>query len=131
MLLDTPTLTISHSQPEDILLVHWIGPHDEASARQGCRQLLACVQQTHCRRLLNDGSEAYGEWWPAARWIGEDFLPQLADAGVRALAWINSMDWPSRHGVASTMHHAHGPQIQIFDFDQQDAARQWLRTFPL
>ncbi|RSK47116.1 SpoIIAA family protein [Hymenobacter rigui] len=129
MLLDTPTLTISHNASTGVLWVHWIGNHDATSVRQGCAQLLAHASRTNSHKLLNDSSEAFGEWWPASEWIGREFIPQLAAAGVQAIAWINSMDWPSRYGVASTLQHVQHMRVQLFDFDQQEKARQWLLAF--
>ncbi|MCA8829742.1 SpoIIAA family protein [Hymenobacter pini] len=131
MLLDTPSLTIQYNAQEEMLVVHWIGPHDAESVRQDCGRMLESVRRTGCRKILNDSSEAFGEWWPLAAWIGQEFLPELSTTGVQALAWVNSMDWPSRFGVATTMLHARGPQIRIFDFDQQEEARQWLLTLPV
>lgn len=126
MLLDTPTLTIEYNSRKHLLRVHWIGHHDAHSVPQDCLKMLGYVQQTRCTRILNDSSEAFGEWLPAAEWIGKDFIPQLAGAGVQALAWVNAMDWPSRHAVARSVQHARGLLIQTFDFDEREAAARWL-----
>ncbi|RSK29612.1 SpoIIAA family protein [Hymenobacter metallilatus] len=131
MLLDTPSLTIRFEPQENWLWVHWRGAHDAASVFQDCNRLLECAQQCGCTKILNDSSEAYGEWWQAAEWIGQEFLPQLASAGVQAVAWVNAMDWPSRHAVASTMQYARGLTIRTFDFDELEAAQQWLYTVPV
>ena len=76
--------------------------------------------------MLNDSSEVYGDWWKAGEWVGQVFAVELGKRGIRAVAWINAMDWPSRHSVASTLPHVQGLEVRIFDFDEQDAAYAWL-----
>ncbi|OWP62723.1 hypothetical protein CDA63_12485 [Hymenobacter amundsenii] len=81
--------------------------------------------------MINDSSEVYGEWWEAAEWIGREFAPQLAARGVRYVAWIQSMDWPSRHAIASALPHIQGVELRAFDFDEQLAAHAWLLSCPV
>ncbi|MET4105299.1 hypothetical protein [Hymenobacter sp. UYP22] len=126
MLLDTPTLTIEYSPGNQLLRVHWIGHHTTQSVYHDCLKMLGYVQQTRCTKILNDSSEAFGEWLDLAEWIGKEFIPQLADSGVLALAWVNAMDWPSRHAVARSVQHARGLLIHTFDFDEREAAARWL-----
>ena len=76
--------------------------------------------------MLNDSSEVYGDWWKASEWVGRVFVPELSKHGIQAVAWINAMDWPSRHSVASTLPHVQGMEVRIFDFDEHEAARTWL-----
>ncbi|AII50622.1 MULTISPECIES: SpoIIAA family protein [Hymenobacter] len=119
---------IYHSPEHNYLLAEWRGHHDSESARLGCQRLLQEVYKTGSKRLLNDSSEVFGEWKELAAWIGATFIPQLQQAGIEAIAWVNAMDWPARSCVASSVHHTPHPVVTIFDFDQLEEARHWLQA---
>jgi hypothetical protein len=126
VLLDSASLMIYHSPEHDYLLAKWLGHHDAESARLGCQQLLQIVHQTGSTRLLNDSSEAFGDWTEVSVWIGAVFAPQLQQAGIRSIAWVNAMDWPARNCVATSLYYIERPFIASFDFDQAEEAQRWL-----
>ena len=128
ILFDTASLTILYDHRNEWVHAQWHGHQDDASARSGCAQLLAMVRQTGSTRIFNDSSEAFGEWYQAAEWIGQEFMVQLHEAGVRAIAWVNAMDWPTRSCVASTLRHTDRPLTAAFEFDEKEAAMAWLAT---
>ena len=126
ILLDLPSLLLSYNAPHQLLRAQWRGRFDAESARSQCELLLQHLLDMPCRRMINDSSEAFGEWWEAGKWIGQVFAPELAARGVRAVAWINAMDWPSRYAVASTLPLVKGLTIKAFDFDEQETAYTWV-----
>lgn len=126
VLLDTPTLTVRHNAQLQLLHVIWRGPYDAEAARAGGELMLPFISHTHCTLMLNDSSEVFGDWWKAGEWLGQVFVAELIKRGIKVAAWINSMDWPSRHSVASTLPHMQGIEIRIFDFDEQEEAYAWL-----
>jgi hypothetical protein len=126
-LLDTASQMVYYIPEHNYLHVQWLGHHDANTALEGCKKTLELVRATGCTRLLNDSSEAFGEWRELARWIGATFVPQLQAAGVEAIAWVNAMDWPARSCVASSMHYLREPVVAAFEFDELDAAHDWLR----
>lgn len=128
ILLDTPTLLVVHEPHLQLLRVIWRGQYDSALAQADCEKILTRISDTHCTLMLNDSSEVYGNWWESAAWIGQVYAPELGRRGIQAVAWINAMDWPSRHSVASTLPHIQGLEVQIFDFDEQETAYQWLQS---
>lgn len=128
ILLDIPSLQLSYNAQQQLLYVQWRGRFDSTSARTQCEMVLDYLVDRTCHRMINDSSEAFGEWWEAGKWIGQVFAPELAARGVRAAAWINAMDWPSRYAVASTMPLVKGLIIKAFDFDEQRAAREWVTS---
>lgn len=128
VVLDTPTLLVTHEPALHLIRVVWRGQYDSATARADCEKILASVGDLNCTLMLNDSSEVYGNWWESAAWIGQVFAPTLSQHGIRAVAWINAMDWPSRHSVASTLPHVQGLEVQVFDFDEQEMAYAWLQA---
>ncbi|WBA42413.1 STAS/SEC14 domain-containing protein [Hymenobacter canadensis] len=117
---------IYHSPKHHYLLAEWRGQHDSESVRLGCQRLLQEVYNTGSTHLLNDSSEAFGEWKEIAIWIGSVFVPQLQHAGMEAIAWVNAMDWPARSCVASSLQYTSQPFVASFDFDQMEEAQHWL-----
>lgn len=126
LLFNSTALVVQYDEQHHWLSVQWYGHHDDASVRAGCARLLALVRQTGSTRLLNDSSEVFGEWYAAAEWIGSEFLTQLHEAGVRAIAWINAMDWPTRNCVASSLQRTDLSLATMFEFDQKEEAAAWL-----
>ena len=127
ILHDTVSQMIYYLPKQNCLHVQWLGHHDADTALEGCKNILELVRTTNSTRLLNDSSEAFGEWRELAQWIGATFVPQLQAAGIEAIAWVNAMDWPARSCVASSMHYLREPAVVAFEFDELDAAHEWLR----
>lgn len=126
VLVDSASLMIYYCPEHRCLQAKWLGHHDAESARLGCQQLLQTVYQTSSTRLLNDSSEAFGDWKETSIWIGAIFVPQLQQAGVESIAWVNAMDWPARNCVASSLQYMPKPFVASFDFDQMEEAKSWL-----
>lgn len=126
VLVDSSSLMIYHCPDHDYLLTEWFGHHDSESVRLGCQQLLQQIYKTGCTRLLNNSSEAFGEWQELTVWIGTTYAYQLQQAGLVSLAWVNAMDWPARNCVASSLQYMPKPLVASFDFDQLEEARAWL-----
>lgn len=127
ILLDTPTLLVRYSSRYQLVEAQWRGRFDAVLAQQQCEQLLGLLPTTlPVCRMINDSSEAFGEWAEAGDWIGGVLAPALAARGVRAVAWINAMDWPSREAVASSVSLAQILPIKTFEFDEKDAALTWV-----
>ncbi|WP_019948918.1 STAS/SEC14 domain-containing protein [Hymenobacter aerophilus] len=132
ILLDTPTLLVSYCSRHQLLRAQWHGRFNAASARQQCEQMLHGLPTAWpVSRMINDSSDAYGEWLEAGDWIGRELAPALAARGVRAVAWINAMDWPSREAVAAAVSVAQVLPIKTFDFDESDAALAWVLSIPV
>lgn len=132
ILLDSPTLLIRYSSHYKLVQAQWRGLFDAVSVRQHCEQLLAVLPKAQpMHRMINDSSEAFGEWEEAGDWIGRELAPALAAKGMRAVAWINAMDWPSRHAVASTAAVVQELTVKTFDFDEVDAALNWVLSITI
>lgn len=126
ILVDSASLMIHHCPERHYLQARWLGHHDSESAHRGCQQLLRMVYQTGSLLLLNDSSEAFGEWQEVSTWIGAIFVPQLQEAGIESVAWVNAMDGPARSCVASSLYYIERPFVACFDFDQVEEAQSWL-----
>ena len=125
-LLDTPTLTVAHDPAMHSLHVTWSGRHDPAQTMRQCALLLGFVQTTHARYILHDGTRSLDGWHEITGWLGHDFLPQLADHGIRAVAWVYARDWPTRTVTDQMLSLVTRPLVDVFADVQ--AAHAWLAT---
>lgn len=128
LLFDSPLFTLYHNQKHGWLQLEWRGLHTQQSVEEYCAMVLEAVQTTQSRKLLNDASEILDGWADISPWLGQELLPQLASAGVEFMALLNAMDWPARLCLQAMLLHTTRPNVRLFEFDEQMAARQWLDT---
>lgn len=126
LLFDSPQFTLYHNPKHEWLHIEWRGIHTQQSVEEYCAMLLEAVSTTKSRKVLNDASEILDGWANVSQWLGQQFLPQLARAGVGWVALLNAMDWPARLCLQAMLLHATEPTVRLFEFDEVIAARQWL-----
>lgn len=126
ILLDVSSLCITHDQCNKWLYVDWKGPQSTESVRWGCGQLQTFLRSTGCHKVLNDNTNATGDWEKAARWIGQEFLPVLASAGLHYLAWVHSPNYLSRRAMEITLSFVTTPVV--VSFADMAGAYAWLRS---
>jgi len=83
------------------------------------------VPLTGSHKILNDSTQAVGNWTAAAEWLGQDLFPQLSAAGFTHMAWVYATDFNSRFSIDSTLRCA--TCLTIVTFDDLDAACTWLQ----
>ena len=125
ILLDTSSITIAHDLCNQWLYVDWKGRHNEHSVRVGCKQVLEFLRLTKCQKILNDNTNVIGDWQEASKWLGEEFIHCLTEAGLRYLAWVYSPDYLSRRAVDATLAFVSCPMV--VSFEDLASAYTWLR----
>ena len=129
ILLNEPHIILAYDQVNEWLFADWRGRQDLASVQAGCRDMLRLLQAQGCHKLLNDNLHVDNSWSEASPWVGADFLPDLAQAGLRYLAWVYSPHAQSRQATDLSLTHAvEGPVVATFD--NLPAARRWLQQQP-
>jgi hypothetical protein len=126
VLLDISSICVIHDEYNQWLYVDWKGPQDPESVRGGCEQVLQFLRATGCRKILNDNTNATGDWEKAARWIGQECLPSLAAAGLQYMAWVYSPNYISRRAIDTTLSFITIPVV--VSFEDVAAAYAWLRS---
>ena len=125
-LLNISYISIIHDHCNNWLYVDWKGHQDEQSVRAGCLHVLTCLRATNCKKILNDNSNVNGDWERASRWLGQDFLPLLSEAGLHYLAWVYSPSYFSRRAIDTALSFVTIPTV--VSFEDVDAAYSWLRS---
>ncbi|MCC2547280.1 hypothetical protein LJY25_12560 [Hymenobacter sp. BT175] len=124
-LFEAEYLTVSFDYLNEWFYLDWKGEQDLASVQQGCEQVWLLFQNEQCRRAINDTSHVTGMWSDAAEWVGREFLPQVADAGLEYIAWVYSPDVYSRLSTDLTLQMATKPVVVAFD--DLPTAIAWLK----
>lgn len=124
VLLDISSICITHDLCKGWLYVDWKGPQGPESVRWGCEQIHVFLRSSGCHKILNDNTNATGDWERAARWIGQEFLPTLAASGLEYVAWVYSPDYASRRAIDLTLSFITVPMV--VSFEDVAAAYAWL-----
>ena len=109
------------------LNVEWIGSHHLYTVRQGGQRILHFLKEKQCTKILNNNYEVQGPWLDACHYLAEELLPQLVEAGMRYLAWVQSPNPYSQYSTEQTLE-ATSLTIknQINTFYSLPVAREWL-----
>lgn len=126
LLHESPILSVAFDTDEGWLYANWQKVQNPGDVQTGCVLILQQVGQTRSRRILNDNRQVYSFWAEAAEWVGRTYLPQLAAAGVRRLAWINAHSIYGRLSVGQALAYVERPHTRVFD--DYDEAVAWLRA---
>ena len=148
----SPGLSIAYDHCKDWIFLEWRGFHDEDSVRAGCLLLLHYVQLKKCTKVLTTDTlssskasvvdewllDAPGSnsWESAASWLGSEFYRQLADAGLKYLAWVNSSSPVNRRAANAALAASEALQpkenrLLIITFDDVASAYEWLQHRPV
>jgi len=121
----TAYLTITYDYINEWLYADWAPDQDLASVQAGCLQLLECLREERCHKVLNDNTRVMTIWSDAAEWGGKVWFPAMADAGLEYFAWVYSPNVYSRLSTDLTLQHTTHPLI--LTFDSRETAVAWLK----
>lgn len=124
-LFENAHLTIWHDCHNQWLYVEWRGEQRLEEIQDTCLYALANLPLANYTKILNDSTQATGNWAAAAPWLGINLFPQLAAAGLTYMAWVYAADFNSRFAIDSTLRCA--TDLIIVTFDDLDAAWAWLQ----
>ena len=125
VLFQNPHLTITYDYINEWLYVDWASEQNLETVQAGCLQMLECLRDERCHKVLNDNRQVMTMWSDAAEWGGRVWFPAMADAGLEYFAWVYSPNVYSRLSTDLTLQHTTRPLI--FTFDSLDTATAWLQ----
>ncbi|UYZ65072.1 hypothetical protein [Hymenobacter weizhouensis] len=124
-----PVVDAHYSPDHHVLYVQWFGNltgHEVVSATQ---ELLKFRSQYRLPLLLNDKSQATGDWSDAIDWLEYEWLPQAVQEGLRAIAYVFSPDVHNQLVSLSFLERMR-QYVPIRAFGTVPDAWLWLRTQP-
>ena len=116
---------IEHDPARQLLAVHWFG---NLTGRQvidvACRTRQLSAGRPY-QLLLNDKSEATGDWSEALDWLEYEWLPQVLVGGLHAVAYVFTPDMHN-HLASYRFLERLTPYVRIEAFSTLPPAVQWL-----
>lgn len=124
-LFETSYITISYDYLNDWLHADWTGDQNLETVQTGALQMLQCLRDERCRKVLNDNTRVTSMWSDAAEWGGKEWFPAMTEAGLEYFAWVYSPNVFSRLSTDLTLQHTTRPVV--LTFDNVETAAAWLR----
>ncbi|MBH8559412.1 hypothetical protein [Hymenobacter negativus] len=112
--VDSPALFIGRDEPNRWLYVDLRGPYDGPLAHAACEQMLACLRQWPCQKILSDGTNILAVHLPRTQW-GRLWLEEMQAAGLRYFAWVLPRCLQARHATEERVYPISNPLVGTFD----------------
>lgn len=116
-------LTISLRQ--DYIEAKWSGHLTADSIVTAATLYLSLLHKTPVFKLLNDKTEATGDWEDANDWLEFEWLPKATKSGLLAIAHVYSNNMFSRLSSRDLVQRL-TPYIQVKNFNSPALAKAWL-----
>ena len=116
---------IEHDPARQLLAVHWYGnlTGQQVIDVAGRTMQLSAGQPYHL--LLNDKSQATGDWSEALDWLEYEWLPEVLLAGLHAIAYVFTPDMHN-HLASYQFLERLTPYVCIEAFSELPPALEWL-----
>ncbi|MBC7829544.1 MAG: hypothetical protein H7122_17500 [Chitinophagaceae bacterium] len=118
-------VTIEYNDQCEWLYADWKGYQTEYSVKEGCEKMLEASKLFNCSKILNDNTNTVGIWTPAFKWMGTNWLPSMAEAGVKFFALVYSSSDMSRLSAGGVVG-ATGSSNIVQTFENLESAETWL-----
>ncbi|TGE08073.1 hypothetical protein [Hymenobacter fodinae] len=116
-----------YAPEKELLHVEWFGNITGREVIYVAQEFLKLQKQIQVSVLLNDKSNAAGDWTESMEWLEFDWLPQVLCEGLRAVAYVFSPD-AGTHYVSKDFSERVAQYIPIKLFYDVPSARQWLNS---
>ncbi|WP_237143987.1 hypothetical protein [Pontibacter pamirensis] len=103
----------------------WSGHVTADNVVTAAKVYLSLLHKTPRARLLNDKTDATGDWTEANDWLEFEWLPKAIQAGLHAIAYVYSTNMFSRLSSRDLIQRM-TPIIWIKDFNDRALAETWL-----
>ncbi|RFP66859.1 hypothetical protein D0N36_01875 [Hymenobacter lapidiphilus] len=125
-LFESPHLIINYDAANGWLHLLWQGHHEEVDSKAYYLEILEKIRLTRATRVFNDATLDEDGWGELTRWIAQDLMHQVAEAGVVAVAWVLPENLQARADVHKVLAQVNCPLIDTFV--DAEAAYNWLKN---
>ncbi|RSK36169.1 hypothetical protein [Hymenobacter metallilatus] len=118
-----------HNPACKLLYVRWFGNLTGREVVYVARESLKLQENMHFALLLNDKTNATGDWSETLEWLEYEWLPQIMAGGLRAIAYVFS---PDMHNQLASLEFFERVRqyLPIQLFHDTPSAWQWIRRQP-
>lgn len=118
-------IVFNHFSPADYIEAKWSGHLTADSIVTAATLYLSLLHKTPVSKLLNDKTEATGDWEDANDWLEFEWLPKAIKSGLLAIAHIYSNNMFSRLSSRDLIKRL-TTHIQVNNFTDPALAKAWL-----
>lgn len=127
---------LSHEQGDVFLMfsfrkayieARWYGHINASDVITASKVYLELLKKYPNPKLLNDKTEASGDWMEANDWLEYEWLPQVMEEGLSCLAHVYSANMFSKLS-ARDLYLRIIPEVKMENFLQRKDAIAWLET---
>ncbi|MDX5422647.1 MAG: hypothetical protein LPK07_00260 [Hymenobacteraceae bacterium] len=119
-------IAIEYCPEDNWLYVNWRGYVNFDTVSAGCEEILKCLKNYQCAKVLNDNTNVEGIWSGASKWVGQDWMPRMREAGLQHFAWVYSPSTLSRLSTDKSIKNTSEKEL-IKTFESVVEAEDWLR----
>ncbi|WP_019947968.1 hypothetical protein [Hymenobacter aerophilus] len=116
---------VEYDPTRQLLAVHWFGNLTGQQVIYVARTTQQLSATHPYRLLLNDKSQATGDWSEAQAWLEYEWLPQALAGGLRAVAYVFTPDMHNQLASYQFVEYL-APYVRIEVFPDLTSALQWL-----
>ena len=109
----------------DYIEARWYGHLTADNVVAAANAYLSVMQKVSKPKLLNNKSDATGDWSEANDWLEFEWLPKAYQAGLRCMAHVYSNNMFSRLSSRDLIQRL-APHVKIRSFDNRATAEDWL-----
>ncbi|QJX47683.1 hypothetical protein HMJ29_12325 [Hymenobacter taeanensis] len=114
-----------YAAAQELLQVQWFGNITSREVVFVAQQFLEAQHRMSVSLLLNDKTNATGDWAECMEWLEFDWLPQALSNGLRAVAYVFSPD-ASSHYASRKFSERVASYLPIKLFFDVPSAYKWL-----
>ncbi|MDQ4139945.1 MAG: hypothetical protein M3142_05420 [Bacteroidota bacterium] len=129
LLYSSNSIKIWYEAEYQWLYAEWIGSQNLHTVQREGQKILQFLKEKQCTKILNNNQQVNGPWLDACAYGAEELLPQMIEAGMRYLAWVQSPNPYSQYSMEQTLEATSLPiRNRINIFHSLPVAREWLKN---
>lgn len=121
----TSCLAIYYDSRYNGLYLDWAGELTLPAVQEACVAVAQCYLTRTYSRVLTSNLQLTAVGERVGTWLGEEFLPYLAVAGVEQVAWVSAPFLAGRHQAQTVVNRV--PTLVINLFSTAEEAVAWLQ----
>lgn len=126
VLLKEKSIVIEYDSKNHWLEADWVGYQTVDSVKNSCERMLEFLKEYKCEKVVNNNTHVTGIWSGASVWVGRDWFPRMAAAGLKYFAWIYSESAFSRLSTNESLRNLQNKEIAK-TFESIEEGRRWLK----
>jgi hypothetical protein len=121
----TSCLSIYYDVRHNWLYLDWTGELTLPAVQEACVAVAQCYLARVYSCVLTTNLQVTEVGERVSAWLGAEFLPYLAVAGVKQVAWVSAPSLVSRHQAQTVVNRL--PNLILDLFDNTEEAIVWLQ----